>query len=205
MQIEKLLPPVRPGRPWTVVLEEGETLKVTEGVVVDFALYTGMEVDGETLEELKAAAFAAGLREKAISLLSARLMSTGQLIEKLLAKGGTPQQAEEIAAWAQDIGLLNDGEYAKSVVRHYQARGYGIYKIKDELYRRQVPREYWEDALDGLEDTDEAIDRLLQKKLQDPTDRKQVKKASDALVRRGFSWHEVASGIERAKRAFEEL
>ena len=204
MRIEKLTPPARPGSPWTLVLETGEKLKLTEGVVADFALYQGGELDQPALEELKEAAFAGALREKTISLLTGRLMSAGQLKEKLLTKGATPRQAEELAAWAQDIGLLNDREYAAALVRHYQDRGYGVYKIKDELYRRKVPREYWEEALAALEEPDEIIDRFLERKLKDPEDRKQVKKAADALVRRGFSWSQASSGIERFRRNWAE-
>ena len=204
MRIEKLTPPARPGAPWTLVLETGEKLKVTEGVVADFALYQGGELDQPALEELKEAAFAGALREKTISLLTGRLMSAGQLKEKLRAKGATPRQAEELAAWAQDIGLLNDREYAAALVRHYQDRGYGIYKIKDELCRRKVPREYWEEALEALEEPEEQIHRLLAARLKDPTDPKQVKKASDALVRRGFSWSQVSQGIEGFRRIWED-
>lgn len=204
MRIESLLPPAQPGRPWTILLEGNETLRVGEGVVVDFALYQGKDLDEDALEELKQAAFTANLREKAVSLLTGRLLSAGTLREKLLAKGGSPQQVEDIVRWAQDIGLLNDEEYAKALARHYQAKGYGMYKIKDELYRRQVPREYWEDALAALEEPDDIIDRFLEGKLKDPEDRKQVKKVSDALVRRGFSWSQVSSGIERFRRNWRE-
>lgn len=200
MRIERLLPPAQPGRPWTVALAGGETLRVPEGTVVDFALYDGLELTEETFQELKAAAFAAGLREKAVSMLSARMLSAGQLNEKLMAKGATERQAAEIVAWALEIGLLNDEEYAKALVRHYQARGYGVYKIKDELYRRQIPRRCWEEALAELEDPEEIIDAFLAKKVQDPQDRKQIKKASDALVRRGFSWRQVTDGVDRLRR-----
>ncbi|MDO4516107.1 MAG: RecX family transcriptional regulator [Bacillota bacterium] len=202
--IESLRPPARPGAPWTLVLDGGDTLRVDEGVVADFALYQGKDLDEETLEDLKQAALDAGLRAKAVSLLTGRLLSAGTLREKLLAKGGQPDQVEEIVAWAQDIGLLNDEEYAKALARHYQARGYGIYKIKDELHRRRVPREYWEEALAELEEPDEGIDRFLAGKLKAPEDRKQVKKAADALVRRGFSWSQVSSGIERFRRNWAE-
>ena len=61
MRIEKLTPPARPGSPWTLVLETGEKLKLTEGVVADFALSQGGELDPPALEELKEAAFAGAL------------------------------------------------------------------------------------------------------------------------------------------------
>lgn len=205
MRIETLLPPAQPGKPWTLLVEGGKSpLRLPEGVIIDFALYQGKELEDDLWEELQTAAFAAGLREKAVSLLTGRLMSAGQLEEKLLARGGTPQQVEEIIRWAQTIGLLNDREYAKALARHYQTRGYGLYKIKDELYRRRVPREYWEEALAELEEPDEVIDRFVAAKLKDPGDRKQVKKVSDALVRRGFSWSQVSAGIQRALREWPE-
>ena len=116
-----------------------------------------------------------------------------------MAKGATERQAAETVAWAVDIGLVNDAEYAKALVRHYQAKGYGLYKIKNELYRRRVPKADWEDALAEMDDAEEAIDAFLAKKLRDPEDRKECKKASDALARRGFSWSQIAAGIERRK------
>ena len=183
-----------------MALEGGDTLRVSEGAVLEFELYDGRELAEEELAELKAAAFASALRTKAVNMLSARQMSAGQLNEKLMAKGATDRQAAEIVAWAIDIGLLNDEEYAKALARHYQAKGYGAYKIKDELYRRRVPRQYWEGALAALEDPEEIIDAFLAKKVKDPADRKEIKKASDALVRRGFSWSQVAAGIERLRR-----
>lgn len=200
MRIEKLLPPAQAGKAWTVALEGGETLRVPEGVILDHGLYDGRELEEGELEELKAAAFSAKLRKTAVNILSSRLISAGQLNERLMAKGATDRQAAEIVAWALDIGLLNDAEYAKALARHYQAKGYGIYKIKDELYRRRVPRLYWEEALAQLEDPEEIIDAFLAKKVRDPEDRKELKKASDALVRRGFSWSQVAAGIERLKK-----
>lgn len=199
MRIEKLLPPTPPAKTWTVALEGGKTLRVTESTVLDQGLYTGLVLDEERLEALKTAAASAALRARAVNMLSVRALSAGQLNEKLLAKGATERQAAETVAWAVDLGLVNDAEYAKALVRHYQAKGYGLYKIKDELYRRRVPKLYWEDALAEMDEADEAIDAFLSKKLRDPEDRKECKKASDALARRGFSWSQIAAGIERRK------
>lgn len=200
MRIEKLLPPAQPGRPWTVALEGGKTLRVPEGTVVSFSLYTGQTLGEADVQALQEAAFLTTLRENTARQLSQRLLSTGQVRKKLQNAGATEAQAAEIVAWAVDIGLLNDEDYAKALARHYQARGYGLYKIKDELYRRQVPRACWDEALDGLEDPSEAIDAFLARRVQDPADPKQLKKASDALVRRGFSWRQVADGVDRLRR-----
>lgn len=195
MRIEKLLPPTPPAKTWTVALEGGKMLRVTESTVLDQGLFAGLELDEAALDALRSAA----LRSRAVDLLSVRAMSAGQLNEKLMAKGATERQAAETVAWAVEIGLVNDAEYAKALVRHYQAKGYGLYKIKNELYRRRVPKAYWEDALAEMDDAEDTIDAFLAKKLRDPEDRKECKKASDALARRGFSWSQIAAGIERRK------
>ena len=197
MRIDKLLPPAQPGKPWTVALEGGDTLRVSEGVVVSFALYGGMELEEEALTALRQAAAEAALKERAGRLLTARMLSAGQLAEKLTAKGATQEQAARVVAWAQEVGLLDDEEYAKALARHYRAKGYGRYKIKDEFYRRRVPRQYWEQALAGLESPDDWLADFLARKIQDPEDPAQIKKASDALVRRGFSWQEVSQAVSR--------
>ena len=57
MRIERLLPPAQPGRPWTVVLEGGDALRVPEGTVAAFSLYDGLTLEEERLAELKSAAF----------------------------------------------------------------------------------------------------------------------------------------------------
>lgn len=197
MRIEELLPPPQPGKPWSVALEGGDTLRVSEGVVVSFALYGGMELEEEALAALRQAAAEAALKERAGRLLTARMLSAGQLAEKLTAKGATQEQAARVVAWAQEVGLLDDEEYAKALARHYRAKGYGRYKIKDEFYRRRVPRQYWEQALAGLEPPDDWLADFLARKVQDPEDPAQIKKASDALVRRGFSWQEVSQAVSR--------
>ena len=125
-------------------------------------------------------------------------------VKKILLSGRWPEReglrrgAEKAADRLEELGLLNDGEYARTVVRHYSAQGYGVRKLRDELYRRGVPRELWEDALAELEPDTSGIDRLLAQKLRgaEPT-RENLKRASDYLARRGFGWEEISAAIER--------
>jgi len=144
------------------------------------------------------------VRQAAVSLVTRRMLTAAQLEEKLLAKGAEPEQAEEVLDWAREIGLVDDRAYARELVAYYQARGYGLHKIKAELCRRKVPRDLWEEALAEMAPADDTIDRLLQAKLQDPRDQKQVKKAADALGRRGFSWEQISEALHRFRRNWED-
>ena len=207
MKIEKLEPSRRKQGRWLVHLEDGSILRVGEGEVVSFSLYTGMELDGETLEALSAAAKKGQLKGRALNMAAAWKLSRKELTDRLARREGDRAGAEEAADWLEGLGLLNDGEYARTVVRHYAAKGFGVKKIRDELYRRGVPRELWEDALAGLDDPAETLDRLLAARLKGrEPDREALKKASDYLARRGFGWQDIAAALRRygAEGEFEE-
>jgi len=105
-----------------------------------------------------------------------------------------------------ELGYLDDRAYAAALTKHYTAKGYGPYKIKDELFRRGVPREFWDEALEAGETPDRAIDDFISRKLdriQQP-DRKDLKRVSDALARRGYSWSDISAGLRRWGAEVEE-
>ncbi len=80
------------------------------------------------------------------------------------------------------------------------------YKIREELFRRGVPREHWDEALSQAEVPDEAIDTFIARKLRgiEHPDRKDLKRVSDALARRGFSWNDISTALRRYGAEFEE-
>ena len=91
------------------------------------------------------------------------------------------------------------------MVRDNSAKGFVPYKNRDELYRRGVARELWEDALAETADPCAAIDAFLRQKLKGaPTDRRELKKASDALARRGYHWSDISEGLRRWGADIEE-
>ena len=102
--------------------------------------------------------------------------------------------------------LLDDAQYAAMCVRHYAAKGYGAGRIRNELYRRGIPRELWDDALQELPEQDDQIDTLLRRRLRSDTpDRDELRRASDYLYRRGFGRDEIRAAIARYQDNFEEV
>ena len=147
MKISKLEPSKRKKGRFLIHLESGDILRVGENEMADFALYTGLELSEAQLAALRAASRERALREKALNALTDRPMSRKELTDRLKLWEAGQEEAEGVADWLEGLGLLNDEEYAKSLVRHYAAKGYGPYKLRDELYRRGIPKPYWEDAL----------------------------------------------------------
>lgn len=213
MRIIKLEPSQRVKDRWLVWLEDGSLLRVSENEVVDFSLYAGMELSDETCADLMAAAGASAVRGKALSLISVRPMSRRELIQKLTARPrdrekqpmATPEQAEEAVDWLENLGCLNDAEYGKTIARHYSSKGYGDRKIRNELFRRGVPREFWDAALEEARPPEEGVDAFLRNRLKGCTpDTRELKRVSDALARRGYSWEEIREGLRRYGAELEE-
>lgn len=218
MKLAKLEPSSRVEGRWLVWLEDGTLLRIGEADVVSFSLYAGMELDETQLDGLRMAQEQAKLKQKALSLLSARPMSQRELERKLSAnprKKGMPEEGEEqreqrrdmaqqVAQRMAQVGLVNDREYASTVVRHYSRKGYGPAKIRDELYRRGVPRELWDQAMEELNQDDQQLRALVEKKLRGavPT-REELKKVSAYLARRGFGWEEISRVLRQVEEEAE--
>ena len=198
MVIQELKPSKRVQGRWLAVLEDGCILRVGENEVIDFGLYAGKELSVEEAEDLQRSARSSGLKEKTIELLARKPMSRRETEQKLRSWEAGEEETAAICDRMEELGFLNDAEYARRLVRHYSAKGYGERRLKDELYRRGISREYWDEALSQAGDNGAALDAFLEKKLAGrEVDRKELKKVTDALARRGFSWSEIDEAVRR--------
>lgn len=198
MVIQELKPSQRVQGRWLAMLEDGSILRVGQQEIADFALYAGRELTEEEAAALTAGLRSRQMRERALELLSRKPQSRRELTRKLNEWGAGPEEADAVCDRMEELGYLNEAAYAARIVEVYSARGFGEKKLRDELYRRGVPREEWDEALARVEDSTQAIDDFLQKKLTGWTgDRKQLQKVTAALVRRGFSWSDIRDALAR--------
>ena len=188
-----------------VYLEEGDPLRITQNELLQFGLYQGMDLSPELVVQLQNTGRRSESRAAAARLASGRMLSRKELTDKLNRKGIDLDTAEETADWLESLGAVDDAAYAGVIARHYAAGGYGPGRVRQELQRRGIPRQLWEDALSRLPDSAEAIDRFLRKKLGGRApDRAMLKKLSDALLRRGFSWNDIRPALNRLGGEIEE-
>lgn len=188
-----------------VYLEEGDPLRITGHELLQFGLYPGMDLSPQLMVQLEASGKRSEGRVKAAQLASGRMMSRKELADKLNRKGIAPDTAEEAVEWLTSLGAVDDAAYAGVIARHYAASGYGPGRVRQELQKRGVPRELWDDALAQLPDSTDAIDRFLRRKLGGRTpDRPALKKLSDALLRRGFSWSDIRPALNRLGEEIDE-
>lgn len=198
MKIESLkTEPDRAGRYW-LTFEDGTKLALYRQTVEDFALYSGKELTEDSYSALLEAAGAMSAKMRAVRIVAASSVSKKDLKHRLIQKGEAPSDAADAVAWMEEMHLLDDGQTARQVVSRCAAHGYGIQRAKQALYEKKIPKEYWEEALADYPDQTASIVSFLRARLTDLSDRREVKRATDALLRRGHSYSDV-------RRAFHHL
>ena len=195
MRIESLkLSPDRAGRYW-VSFDDGTRMGLYRQTVEDFGLYTGKEFTQEEMDALQTAAGKMSAKMRAVRIVSASSVSKKDLEQRLVRKGEDPQQAKEAVAWMEDLHLVDDRNTAEQVVHSCISKGYGLQRAKQALYEKRIPREYWEEALADYPDQMENILSFLRSRLDADADDKQIKKAVDALLRRGHSYRTIREAL----------
>ncbi len=188
MRINSLkLSPDRAGRYW-VTFEDGSKIGLYRQTVEDFGLYPGLELSEEQFSALRTAAGQMSAKMRAVRIVSASAVSKKDLEQRLVRKGEDPRQAREAVQWMEDLHLVSDRNTAEQVVHSCISRGYGLQRAKQALYEKRIPKQYWEEALADYPDQNEKIESFLRTRLDADSDQKEIKRAVDALLRRGHSY-----------------
>ena len=174
------------------------TMLVFPSVIAELNLHPGIEIPESAMDSLHETCGEASARNRAVRIISAAPVSRRELQSRLVQKGETEEHAQQAVQWLDELHLLDDEELAEQIVLSGAARGYGAARIRQMLYEKRIPRELWERALEKLPPRENAIDAFLQRRFRGTKpDKKELKRATDALLRRGHSWSDIRSALER--------
>lgn len=197
MRIDSLaVQPDRAGR-HTVRFSDGRTMRLYRQTVEDFGLYVGLELDEQTYASLEKAAGLMSAKMRSVRIVAASSVSRRDLQHRLVQKGEDPEQAAQAVAWMEQLELIDDRKTAQQIVSRCISKGYGLARAKQSLYEKKIPKEFWEEVLADYPDQMDAIMDYLQNHITDPRDQKQVRKATDALIRKGHSYATVRRGLSQ--------
>ena len=198
MTLEKLTAAGTDGSRVTLWFDDGTKMKVPTRVVIDNGLYQGMALSEDDLAALQDSAQRVSARDRAVRIVSATAISERELRRRLVQRGERPEDAGAAVDWLRDLGALDDGAMAKRIVQRAIDRGYGESRIRQELYKKGIPREYWAEALENLPDMTPAIERFLDQRFRGTEpEQKELNRAIAALQRRGHSWEDIRSALGR--------
>ncbi|OSM06140.1 regulatory protein RecX [Magnetofaba australis] len=143
---------------------------------------------------------AAEVYDQALRWLTRRDYGARELVSRLKQNGASHQDAESALARCQELGYQDDARYAAMMVKSRLGRGQGAQRIRQELRAKGVA--------DGVIDL--ALDEALERPENDPreqalqalikrfgeastTDRREIKRRYDFLLRRGFDSETIRS------------
>ena len=152
--------------------------------------------DGQMLTEEEVTGLLAAMTKTAMEfgakMLAMRLMSRGML-EKRMAQAGYDREIIRLAADKfEELGAIDDSEYARLFAADRSARGWGEVRIAGELRRRALGEDIIREALSELDNPSAEIERFIRQRTGGgQVGRKKADKIGAALIRKGFRWEDI--------------
>lgn len=188
-----------------VTFEDDSVMKLYQQTIEDFGLYAGAELTEEQLVSLKTAAGQMSAKMRAVRIVSASSVSRKDLQERLIHKGESQEQAEAAVRWMEELHLIDDRQTAAQIVDRCARSGYGVARAQQMLYEKRIPKALWNEVLADYPDQQAYILRFLESKLPAGSDERQIKKATDALLRRGHSYGQIRKCLRMLQVEWDEI
>lgn len=186
----------RAGR-YRVQFSDGSSMRLYRQTLEDFGLYSGMELLDDSLSDLRNAAGQMSAKMRAVRIVAASNVSKQDLEQRLIHKGESPKQAKEAVQWMSDLNLVDDRRTAEQLVQGCIRKGYGLARAKQMLYEKRIPKALWEEALADYPDQTDSIYTFLRGRLGDDWEARDLKRAVDALLRRGHSYGQIRNALSK--------
>ena len=151
--------------------------------------------------------------DRAVNLLTYKPRSVKELRTRLMEKEWTNSTiVEEVIKKLESYGYLDDAQFAKNfAAAKIRQKPIGKRVLQQKLAMKKLDKETVAEAIEkAFEETPESeiIDRAIEKRLRvkgRPTERADVKKFYDFLLRQGFSYDLVSNKMrELNSREFDE-
>jgi regulatory protein len=143
----------------------------------------------------------------AADILTYRSRSAAALRDRLEEKGFD----EADAAWAvtrlTELGFIDDAQYGADLVAACRAKGWGKGRIRQELRAKKLDAELADSLLEDFEPDYDKMTAFIAARLKGERapDRAAIKRVSDSLARKGFSWEQIRRALERYTEQTEEM
>lgn len=195
------------GTRWQIEVDDEYWAILDAEIIVNQHLKVGAELTEERMEEILRAADFRRARERALYLLDYRDHSRGEIVEKL-SRNVDRVIAEEVADKLCELGLIDDGTYAKKLARHFLlTKKYGARRAEFEMRRKGIDGRLAAEAVAEVEPDEDLLEELALKKygryLEDDPDGKGRDKAIRGLMRLGHGYYEAEAAVDATAARLE--
>ena len=139
-------------------------------------------------------------KKYALNLLGLRMYTCSEVYERLIRKGTEKEDAEEIIGWLMSLGYLDDKKYAEYYIEDaVNLSNKGIYRIKQELYKKGIARSIVDEAAENTEvSVIDSLTEYVRRKYGENLELsyKEMTKLKAHLARRGFSYGDILECLD---------
>ena len=172
-------------------------ISLSPEIFVKSKLKIGSYIDEDIIKEISADSNAYKAKEKAMRLLSFRSHSKKEL-ETKIKRSLDEKSAHEAAQKMEELGLVNDREFAKSYAKELSSRKhYSVNRIKYTLVQKGIEKSIISEILEelGIDEEANLLTFLENKYSGKLNDEKYRRRAVSALQRLGYSWGQISSAL----------
>lgn len=145
-------------------------------------------------------------RQTVYRLIKSRWHSEKEIYDKLLLRGFDNKEIKETLGYFKEINLINDYNFAESLIDYRLHKAFGLKRISEELEQKGVRKEIIEELINkkksSCNETDTVIN-LIRKRLErlktSQRSKEKIKSQIYAyLIRRGFQEAAVSNAVNQS-------
>jgi SOS response regulatory protein OraA/RecX len=198
------------GRIYCIRSSMGTTFEmlVSEEQYERFDIKEGDRIGDEYFLKIREEMIFDNARRHAFAILACGENNRKSLIQKLRAKGYSPDVCEKIADYMEHRGYIDEKKQMGLLIDTYLKKKFGRIKITEELilkgYRRDEVSEYVKEALKEVDFAENCAWIIEHKYNPLPKDAESLKKMMTALMRYGYNINDIKTAIRLFQEAQEQ-
>jgi regulatory protein len=183
---------------FAVYIDGEYTLSVFKDTLLESSFAKDCEVSQKELDAAEEKDNERKANERALTILSYRDHSKEELRRKLVRTVGE-EEAQRAADHMEEIGLINDGDYAKKLAAELiNIRLMGADRAVFEMKRRGISSETAREIVEEIDDDPQnRIERFIEKKYSNISDENVRRRATSALMRNGYRWDDIREVLDK--------
>ncbi len=192
--ITKLEPQKNNNKRYSVFVEGEFLLGVDANLIIEYNLQVGEEISEDLIDKLIAEEDLQQAKDAAFSLLSYRQRSRQEIKNRLAEKGYSPDIIRQVISVLEQLDYIDDREFAVSWIRDRISRGFGPYRVRQQLREKGIAEQIIEEQLEAEYDFEleyQLAEQLASKKkrrYRNKSDWETRNKLKQVLKRKGFSF-----------------
>ena len=201
MIITKIEPQKKNKNRSSVYLDDSFAFGIDNFDLMKLKLKAGMEIDAQELSYIRETTLFTETKNYGMKLTGSRSYTESGLCRKMREKGYGDKEIEKTIEFLKEYRLIDDEDYARRFVNDaINIKGYGKYRIKNELLVKGIDKDLAEKILseyDFNEIEEEKILPLAAKKLGGNFSIENIAKTKRYLASRGFGFSAIDSAVRK--------